>query len=609
MRSPLLVIAIIAILLVVPYPTAGFENTNTINFPHTAPPLTGSLSPQNSQNLNSEITQAVRDVTGENDWNAVLVVKPEVTYNLEVTLNTPYTATLFIAETAMPMSGTSGQLSIQPEEMSLDFNSQVSISLDVQMSVQKGILPPIASNGVIGPVILTYNANVPLNQISPLGTIRIPISDLIKEGAGALTPSLGLTLGLGAGVSVVVIPELDLDLILTAQIRAEHSQVGSFSVDPSSLLLSSIAPSSFSVNPTSPGNGILNWKFDQNIDVGIDIVPKLKFTISGNAGGGATYESPSLRLIPPSQPLPLLSYSKQASTSLSTPLSVLTPTMDISLLGIDPSIENSKVTIGVFDQKQASISGATLVLKAGQTVVAVSEQGSGTYVATIPTNLLSSGQLVVTASKANYVDASRTFAISTSFLDTYNNLKDEKDVIQSENVAIKEDNTRLEAEALELSSQLREAESNILKLQDELRNIASQTEPVTPTPVTQPPVSTALVPTTPVEPTPVTPPPVSTDTDKQPPVLAAPVSTTPVAETVNVAVEQDNTILLALGGIVGLALAGAGLFLKMKSKSSKGAAGGSAQPRQASRRDTCRKCGKAVQPDDSTCRNCGTRQR
>ena len=85
---------------------------------------------------------------------------------------------------------------------------------------------------------------------------------------------------------------------------------------------------------------------------------------------------------------------------------------------------------------------------------------------------------------------------------------------------------------------------------------------------------------------------------------------TSTSQSVTFGVESDITLLLAIAGIVGLAVVGAGVFVwKKRSKPSTGAANVLAQPGQAVKGKFCRQCGATMQPGAGFCRKCGTKTR
>lgn len=85
---------------------------------------------------------------------------------------------------------------------------------------------------------------------------------------------------------------------------------------------------------------------------------------------------------------------------------------------------------------------------------------------------------------------------------------------------------------------------------------------------------------------------------------------TSTSQSVTFGVKSDITLLLAIAGIVGLAVVGAGVFVwKKRSKPSTGAASVLEQPGQVVKSKFCRQCGAAMQPGAGFCRKCGTKAR
>lgn len=83
---------------------------------------------------------------------------------------------------------------------------------------------------------------------------------------------------------------------------------------------------------------------------------------------------------------------------------------------------------------------------------------------------------------------------------------------------------------------------------------------------------------------------------------------TSTSQSMTSGVESDRTFLLALAGIVGLALVGAGIFFRKEiSKSLTSAANALTQREQVVKSRFCRQCGASMQPSAGFCQKCGTK--
>jgi hypothetical protein len=280
--------------------------------------------------------------------------------------------------------------------------------------------------------------------------------------------------GLGGGISLSIPIDFTLDVIFDSIVTARsnfNSQL--LALNPPNIVINSVNPASFSVSVLNGGNANLNWQLVQSNTVMMELGPKFTAIVSGGAGGGFTWQSPTINVT--TGPVKVYEANIPGSGSLSIPIYVQPPQMLIVPRSFSPSIETISAEFILTDEANRIVDGATVRVTTGGVNYAAQGVGGGAYVANLPAVSLGESVLV-TASKAGFVEAQYTLKTSNMVFKQYQALSSENSRLQENVRSLEIDVKMLSDQVASKGSEITNLRSTLEKNQDEIVGLQKQLE-------------------------------------------------------------------------------------------------------------------------------------